>query len=68
MTADREKALRGWHEAKWLLEHPDMPHQVKVLAKTAKDHAEVVLGLQDALARAAARRVPAEAPAPGGAP
>ena len=47
--------LEGRRRALTLLAHPDVPPAVKAAAKRALDHAEVALGLDDAVRRKAQR-------------
>jgi hypothetical protein len=48
---DRRRLLVQFNQAKTWANDPRLPDDLRVQAKKAADHAEVALGLQDALAR-----------------
>jgi hypothetical protein len=48
MTADREKLLLGHARARAMMADPELPADVKALARKARDHAELALLLDNA--------------------
>jgi hypothetical protein len=55
---DRRKLLEGRLKAKAILAAPDFSDETRALAKKALDHADVALGLDDAIRRKLARTSP----------
>jgi hypothetical protein len=56
MSGDRKKLLMQWSNAKAAAANPQLPEHIRTLARSARDKAAVVLGMQDAAARAEARQ------------
>ena len=56
MSIARRHLLQQRSNALKVLNDPHLPHHLKVAAKKLKDHAEVLLGMQDAARRNAQRR------------
>jgi hypothetical protein len=54
MAFDRSTTLRVWERARKILADPQAPGEAKTFAKIARDKADVALGLDEALKRAAA--------------
>ena len=55
MSTDRKTLLAQYFQAKAAMNNSALPPEIRVLAKTAADRSDALLGLQSALARKAAR-------------
>ena len=51
MSFDRNTTLRIWDNARQVLANPQASQKTKLFAKVTRDHAEVALGLDDAIKR-----------------
>lgn len=65
---DRRELLDTRDKMKRLIAHPLLPPEIKAKAKEAVDHADVVLGLQDAQKRALLKGLPIPIPQSGARP
>ena len=55
MSIDRKTLLRRRELAVRVLANPDATDEAKSLAKTVRDKGDAIMGMQDAMARKAAR-------------